>query len=1299
MKAFVLLLVLTSSIPVFCTTSIYNCVDLQNLNDNLNGTYTLMNDIDCSNSSMWHDGAGFIPIGSESLGGFCGSLNGQNYTLWHLEINRPTTDDVGLFSLLCFTAQVFDLQVHDCKINANNYVGTIAARNNGFIHRVNVSGQINGQNYVGGLVSWHTGILSFVQFFGSITCSARSTHTAGIDAINAYGQIIHASALGIIKGGQFVGGIVAENGGSITQVEFIGEITSSDYYTGGLVSYHIPGGILTDSQATANVTGIYLVGGLIGFNKGFASSVQFSGSVVGLFPANFVGGLTGYNDISATLRNGQFNGTVIGAHLTAGAAGGNAGRMEGITIEGTVLTSRDSNYIGGLVGQNTGVIINGNFTGLVQGFLYVGGVVGFDLGTGGIRSIRFSGLVTGHEAGKYIGGLVGYHNGRTLTDAHAVGQVSGSYYVGGAVGASTTSGEITSVTFEGEVVGQNPGEIVGGLAGQLEGSLSNSFVNATVTGHYRVGGAVGFNNLGVIQNTVSYSTVIAQDRLIAGFIGENGGNVSDCTFLGNVTGQIIVAGFIASNTGYVTGCRSSGYIIGGASVGSFIAQNAGFVTNCTTNATVFATSDRVGGIVADNQATGTIEDCFSNVTLSSERDDVGTIVGLNAGVVIRCQGYGIVTGQDKVGGLIGRQLFTGELKQCYADVKVFAESDRAGGAVGENAGLIEECASLSRVSGRDEIGGLIGRSTEITNNVVDSYAAGCVEASSSKGGLTGSQANGVFNNAYWDTGATQQQDPAGKSGSFDLRSYGKSTWDLYHQKTYSNWKFGEDQTWSIVEGHSYPYHKHLELEKLPVEAATHCPRETTFFEIWIPRILFIISFVALGLWLETLGRHYRQRQAIQKNLNNSATTVNASSAPKNAAKSFKLANPMIRETKAGNRGYTSRFSSSGDQLNKALLAAVLNGYYHLAVWLVSLDANPRTETENNETAIHLVVIAGSRLTAYHLMNSSSDPTTWSCRFERILLVLHEDSCSLTEINISAYAVDDEMFRRLIDTMAKNNTVKTLNVSCNNITDLGVTYFAEHTPSLSALESVNLSYNLLSDDGVWALKQKLSTNVNVLLRGNELLSTKRNDWTTINTPPTGLSYYLSSQINQHIPLPWKLTIAKYQIIQTFSFFMGIIGKVLDGFLILELNQTYQEDLTLISFVFFIVSSLLVGFLAIRILYGTWLPHRFEHILRWILFLPLLTPELIRLETRMGYIDSPLVILKLIDFLLTDIPQFVISIIFLSRKGLNLIALARLSFSFSGSVSLLIHMLYSLPTLRNSVRQLRGSAELMMTQLNL
>jgi len=76
---------------------ITNLDQLQMMNDDMNAYYKLGNDINASASHVWTNG--FEPIGKQtpSESQFNGYLDGQNFIINNLYINRPTTNDVGLF--------------------------------------------------------------------------------------------------------------------------------------------------------------------------------------------------------------------------------------------------------------------------------------------------------------------------------------------------------------------------------------------------------------------------------------------------------------------------------------------------------------------------------------------------------------------------------------------------------------------------------------------------------------------------------------------------------------------------------------------------------------------------------------------------------------------------------------------------------------------------------------------------------------------------------------------------------------------------------------------------------------------------------------------------------------------------------------------------------------------------------------------------------------------------------------------------------------------------------------------------
>ncbi len=89
---------------------IETCQQLQNINLELDAYFILNDDIDCAETEDWNEETGFDPIGSVDEGptynNFLGVLDGQNYKITNLYINRVGEDDieydyyVGLFSII-----------------------------------------------------------------------------------------------------------------------------------------------------------------------------------------------------------------------------------------------------------------------------------------------------------------------------------------------------------------------------------------------------------------------------------------------------------------------------------------------------------------------------------------------------------------------------------------------------------------------------------------------------------------------------------------------------------------------------------------------------------------------------------------------------------------------------------------------------------------------------------------------------------------------------------------------------------------------------------------------------------------------------------------------------------------------------------------------------------------------------------------------------------------------------------------------------------------------------------------------
>jgi hypothetical protein len=139
--------------------NISTCEELQNMSQNLSSYYRLVNNIDCSNTSVpgasvW-DATGFVPVGT-----FTGTLNGSNYNISNLYISRSSNSQ-GLFSIMSGT--VTDLNITNAYVRGDSWnVGILSADCRGTVSRVFVSGSVRGDlsgtnGQIGGLTGYSTG--------------------------------------------------------------------------------------------------------------------------------------------------------------------------------------------------------------------------------------------------------------------------------------------------------------------------------------------------------------------------------------------------------------------------------------------------------------------------------------------------------------------------------------------------------------------------------------------------------------------------------------------------------------------------------------------------------------------------------------------------------------------------------------------------------------------------------------------------------------------------------------------------------------------------------------------------------------------------------------------------------------------------------------------------------------------------------------------------------------------------------------------------------------------------------------
>jgi len=580
---------------------IFDVDDLQNMRDDLSAHYMLANDIDASVTVGWNDGVGFEPVGTEDHI-FTGSLDGNNFTISNLYIDRDETDYIGLFGYVS-GAEIKNLGLIDVDITGADYTGSLFGRGMGVFSNVYSTGEVSGGNHVGGLIGFYLSSSTLSDSYSTVKTTGSSYN---------------------------VGGLVGRGDGTIVRCHASGNVTGTSSVGGFIGLCHSIGGVVQYSFSTGDVSGREHVGGFAGRTS--HSSITNSYSIGTVTRTTGIqstfGGFTGSNYRSKII-NCYSTGPVYWQDSTQPSDRGFLGSEDtGGHYEMTgnfwdMDTSGQTETIGNATGKTTAeMMTQSTFTGegwdftdnwwMVDGetrpFLQMeysteiqnshqlqlmamdlnadytlvadidltpdmnnnASMWGTDADEGrgfvpiGTSSNRFTGSLEGH--GNTVSGL--YIN-RPETD-----QI-------GLFGTIGSQGTVSGVgLLEGEVIGES---YVGLLAGSNFGTVEDSYSTGSVIGNYRrTGGLIGNNEGGIVRRCYSTADVTGADNVAGGLVGMNiaGGNIIDSYAHGDVTGASLVGGLSGNNyqasisrsyaTGNVNGTGTVGGLSGGIFQGSVL---------------------------------------------------------------------------------------------------------------------------------------------------------------------------------------------------------------------------------------------------------------------------------------------------------------------------------------------------------------------------------------------------------------------------------------------------------------------------------------------------------------------------------------------------------------------------------------------------------------------------------------------------------------------------------------------------------------------------------------------------------
>jgi hypothetical protein len=770
--------------------------DLDAVRNNLDGSYILMNDLDCSTagyaelaSPTANSGEGWEPIGSlsvdpvydyilEPVDAFTGSLDGQGYEIRDVSVNRPDEDGVGLVGSIS-GGVIENLGVVNVEVTGHVYVGGLVGENHyGSVSNAYSTGNVTGDQWVGGLMGGN-------QWSGYVS----NSHSTGS-----------------VTGESTIGGLVGGNGGTVSDSYATGSVTAGGS-VGGLVGSNWA--TVTNSHSSANVTGNGGVGGLVGWqHHGTVSNSYSTGSVTG---GGSVGGLVGekhdcavsnsYYDYDKVLINGR-------NMITLGA-------LPGEDFEQWLANNRFLD-INQRLSQEDGYYLINDVSDLKQLLAF-----------GQDDTLRFkltNDLNLDNEPDFYIPYLAGEFDG----NAHKISNLNfNSDFISqvGLFGYLASGGKVSGVSAENvNIFGQG---YVGGLVGENEGTVSDSYATGRVAGYWPVGALVG--SIGWNGGTLSNSYYNRDKVLINGEYVIAIGALFNEDFEQWLTNDrfLDVNERLSQEDGYylINDVRDFKQLLAFGQDSSlkfrvkndldldkepnfYIPYLAGQfdgnghkISNLRLNFDSVAQVGLFGYLAYGGKVSQVgVENIHVTVT---DVQQVGGLVGENCGTVSKSYSAGSVTVTGSGGGLVGWN--EGTVSGSYSSASVTGGD--CGGLVAWNyGGTVRDSYSSGIVIGEWTAGGLVVSTTD-GGTVSNSYSSGSVSGDRTVGGLV-AYSHTIVDNSFWNTETSGQSASAGGTG--------KTTAQMKTVTTFSGagWNIvgvanpdvrNSSYIWNIVDGETYPF--------------------------------------------------------------------------------------------------------------------------------------------------------------------------------------------------------------------------------------------------------------------------------------------------------------------------------------------------------------------------------------------------------------------------------------------------------------------------------------------------------------
>ncbi|MCI8272643.1 MAG: hypothetical protein HFJ55_00990 [Clostridia bacterium] len=220
-----------------------------------------------------------------------------------------------------------------------------------------------------------------------------------------------------------------------------------------------------------------------------------------------------------------------------------------------------------------------------------------------------------------------------------------------------------------------------GLFGYNEGEIRNIIIEGNVNSSVgKCGGITAYNGInGEINGCINKVTISAGGDTVGGITGANGGLISNCGNIVDVTGLSYSGGIVGMNScidnkgGEIRGCYNTGKITSTRYCNSGYAQ--------------------AGGIVGHASWGGVILNCYNTGDITGEYGESGGIVGCiytgPTNIVSNCYNIGNVSNNRRNGSISGQNRYA-DISNCYWTTSLNGIGHNAGYVVTNNFGKVTE---------------------------------------------------------------------------------------------------------------------------------------------------------------------------------------------------------------------------------------------------------------------------------------------------------------------------------------------------------------------------------------------------------------------------------------------------------------------------------------------------------------------------------------------------------------------------------------------------------------------------------